>query len=241
MRIITVSIQKGGAGKSTTAALLAQAAAYKGRRVLLIDLDAQGNSTFLTGADGTRPAVYDLLNGAPAAGLIQNTAQGVDVIPANWTLATEASGPGTARRLQKALEPFKRYYDYIFIDTPSAAGEMQYNALQAATDLIIPIEADILNLQALYQIMDTARQFRKSNPALKRFYLVFTKYDSRGNITKQMRETIEQKARALNIKCLGAIRQAVVIKEAAAFQISLFEYAPQAKPAQDYLAVFEKL
>lgn len=241
MRVFAISIQKGGAGKSTTAAAFAQAAAYRGQRALLIDLDPQGNSSFLVKADATRLGAYDLLNGNPAAGLIQDTAQGVHVIPANWALATMKSGPGSARRLQKAIEPVKKDYDFIFIDTPSAAGEMQYNAMQAATDLIIPVQADTLSLQAFYQTTDTARQFGRSNPGLTRYYVLFTQYDARGSITRTMRGIIEDKAAAQGVASLGAIRGAVAIKEAAALQASLFKYAPRSNPARDYLQAFDDL
>ena len=134
MRIITIAVQKGGTGKTTTAAALAQAAAYKGRRALAIDLDPQGNLSVTLAAQMIPEAgnSYNLLMGLPAADLIQTTEQGIDVIPACLDLATISSGKGSARRLQRALEPIKNNYDLIVIDTPTAA-ELQYNALQAAT------------------------------------------------------------------------------------------------------------
>ena len=134
MQIITVAIQKGGTGKTTTAAAVVQAAAYRGRSVLAIDLDPQGNLSFTLAADTSKPGSYDLLGGAAAADLIQHK-PGYDVIPASWNLSTITSGRGSARRLQKAIEPLKKEYDLIVIDTPPTAGELQYNALQAATGL----------------------------------------------------------------------------------------------------------
>ena len=240
MQIFTVAIQKGGTGKTTTAAAIVQAAAYKGQKCLAVDLDPQGNLSFALAADTGRPGSYDLLEGAPAADLTQHRA-GYDIIPANWSLATATSGKGSARRLQRALEPIKKEYDLIVIDTPPTAGELQYNALQAATGLIIPLQADIYNLQSLYQIADTAQQIRGSNPDLSITGFVLTQYDGRSTIARQMKETIEQNAAAMGVPYLGAIRAAVAVKEAAALQQSLFEYAPKCKPAADYLAIYETI
>lgn len=240
MQIITVAIQKGGTGKTTTAAAVVQAAAYRGRSVLAIDLDPQGNLSFTLAADTGKPGSYDLLGGAAAADLIQHK-PGYDVIPASWNLSTITSGRGSARRLQKAIEPLKNSYDLIVIDTPPTAGELQYNALQAATGLIIPLEADIYNLQSLYQITDTARQIQQTNQALKILGFLLTQYDSRSTIARQMQETITDQAAAMGVPYLGAIRAAVAVKEAAALQRSLFDYAPKSKPAADYLALYDRI
>ena len=184
MKIITVAIQKGGTGKTTTAAALAQAAAYKGRKVLAIDLDPQGNLSFALGAQTAAETgtAYNLLMGLPAAQLIQTTAQGLDIIPTDRDLAAITSGTGSARRLRQALEPIKDNYDLIIIDTPPTAGELQYNALMAADGLIIPLEADAFNLQSLYQMTDTARQIQQSNTGLQILGVVFTQYDGRSII-----------------------------------------------------------
>lgn len=241
MQILTVAIQKGGTGKTTTAAAIAQAAVYRGRSVLAIDLDPQGQLGFTLAADTGKPGSYDLLGGAAAAGLIQHIRDGLDVIPASWNLSTITSGTGSARRLQRAIEPLKKEYDLIVIDTPPTAGELQYNALQAATGLIIPLQADIYNLQSLYQITDTARQIQGSNPELQITGFVLTQYDGRSTIARQMKETITGQAAAMGVPYLGAIRAAVAVKEAAALQQSLFEYAPKSKPAADYLALYETI
>lgn len=243
MDILTVAIQKGGTGKTTTAAALAQAAAHKGRRVLAIDLDPQGQLGFALAADNGPDAgnAYNLLSGTRPEKLIQTTPQGVDIIPAAWELQTLTSGPGSARRLQKAIEPLKKEYDLIIIDTPPTAGELQYNALQAATGLIIPLQADIYNLQSLYQITDTARQIQGSNPGLIIKGFVLSQYDGRSTIARQMKETITDTAEKLGVPYLGTIRQAVAVKEAAALQRSLFEYAPKSKPAADYMELYETL
>lgn len=242
MEILTVAIQKGGTGKTTTAAALTQAAAFKGKKVLAVDLDPQGNLTFALKANtGTGGSSFDLLQGKPAASVIRTVTPLIDVIPAAWELSTVKTEKGSARRLQKALEPIKSNYDLIIIDTPPTAGELQYNALQAATGLIIPLQADIYNLQSLYQITDTAKQMQQSNPALQIKGFILTKIDSRSTIARQMQENITIAANKIGVGYLGSIRTGVVIQEAAALQQSLFEYAPNSKPASDYLALLEHI
>ena len=239
--IYTIATQKGGTGKTTTAATLAQAAAYKGRKALAIDLDPQGNLTYSLAADDTQPGCYELLHGAPAADVIQTTPQGIDVIAASPDLQTETSGKGTARRLQRALEPIKGKYDLVIIDTPATPGELQYNALQAADRLIIPLEADAYNLQSLRQITEAAGQIKTSNPALTFAGIILTQFDPRPVINKQLREMLAENAAAQDIPYLGEIRKAVAVKEAAALQLSLYEYAPKSKPAADYLNIYAEL
>ena len=241
MQILTIANQKGGSGKSTTAAALAQAAAHRGRRVLLADLDPQGNASFFAGADATRPGAFEVLEGLPAAEAIQATAGGLDVIPASWNLQTISSGRGSARRLKAALEPLQGRYDLIIIDTPPTAGELQYNALMAADTLVIPLQADIVGLQGLYQMADTARQIQQSNPALTIRGYILTRSGGRSTLARQMAETIEARAQEMGIPFLMAIREAVAIREAQTLQRSLYEYAPRSKPAADYMDLFTLL
>ena len=145
MKTITIAAQKGGTGKTTTAALLAQAAAYNGNKTLIVDLDT-GNLSFIYGADRTRGTSYDLLTGTPAAEIIQQTnIEGLDIIPASLANSTITGGRGSANRLKEALQDVKRKYKYIIIDTPAGAGELQYNALTAADVLIIPVLCDALS------------------------------------------------------------------------------------------------
>lgn len=239
--IYTIATQKGGTGKTTTAAAIAQAAAHTGKAVLAIDLDPQGNYTYCLAADDNRPGSYELLHGAPAADVIQTTPQGIDVIAASPDLQTETSGKGTARRLQKALEPVKDNYDMIIIDTPATAGELQYNALQAADRLLIPLEADAYNLQSLAQITDAAEQIKSSNPGLQIAGVILTQYDPRPIINRQLLEMLTEAAAAQGIPFLGSVRKAIAVKEAAALQRSLFEYAPKSKPAADYMEIYTRL
>lgn len=236
MKILAIAIQKGGTGKTTTAAALSQAAHYNGKRVLGIDLDPQGNFTFAMGANSAAGNSYDLLNETPAAELIQEIEPGLDMIAASWNLSTETTGNGSATRLKRALEPLKKSYDLIILDTPATAGELQYNAIYAATDLIIPLEADIYNLQSLYQIVETAQQIQRDNNKFAISFII-TKLDNRSTLARTMQEKIIVAANDIGVKYLGSVKKGVVIQEAAALQRNLYRYAPGSKTAQDYINI----
>ena len=241
MKIITAAVIKGGTGKSTTVAALAQAAAQAGKKVLAIDLDPQANLSFFVGADPHAPGSYDLLHGADPAQLIQRTQQGIDAIAAAPDLATERTGPASAKRLQLALEPLKKGYDLILIDTPPTMGELTYNALQASTGLIIPLETDNSSLQGLFQITDIAQQFQQSNPALRITGVILTRYDARPKLNRYLRDVIAERAQEMGVPFLMGIRPGIAIREAQAMQRSLYEYAPRSKPAEDYKRLFEMI
>lgn len=241
MQIITTAVQKGGTGKTTTAAALAQAAAFEGQRVLCVDLDPQANYTFVLSANQNAPGSFQLLNGAPAADLIQKTPQGLDVIPASPDLAAIKTTPNSARRLADALEPIKQGYDFIFIDTPPTMGELTFNALRASTGLLIPLETDTNSLQGLYNVVDVARQMQRHTAALQILGTVLTRYDKRSNLNKYLKETIEEKGQEAGAPLLGTIRAGVAIREAQALQRSLYEYAPKSNPARDYMELYKAI
>ena len=239
MAVLAIAIQRGGTAKTTTAAALTQAAAAEGRRVLAIDLDPQGNFSFSMAADMNTRSSYDLIMGKTIAATdIQRTPCGAYMIPASWNLSTLTTARGSANRLRRAIEPLHSRFDLIIIDT---AGELQYNALQAATGLIIPLQADIFGLHGLYQIADTAAQFQNSNPDLSITGIIITKYNGRSTVSKQMQQTIMQAAAEMDIPYLGEIREGVAIREAQTLQQSLFEYAPKSKPAADYMKLYQSI
>lgn len=239
MQIITAAIIKGGAGKSTTIGALAQAAYASGKRVLVIDLDPQANVSSFIGADPAEAGTFELLHGASPEEVIQKTEQGIDIIAASSELATEKTTAASAKRLQAAIEPLKRKYDYIFIDTPPQMGELTFNGLQASTGIVIPLETDRGSLNGLYQITDIVREIQQSNPKASIIGTILTRYDARPKINKYMRDVIAEKGKEEGAPLLAEIRPGIALREAQALQKSLFEYAPKSKPAQDYMQLFE--
>ena len=239
MKIITTAVIKGGTGKTTTAAALAQCAADQGKKVLAIDLDPQANFTaMLSGRqDG---ASLKALHGAPNINLkeiIQTTPQKIDLLAGDPDLTAEKTTAGSISRLKEALDPVKRSYDLIIIDTPPQMGELVFNALMASTGLIIPLEADLNSLKGLMQITGIAEQIRQKNTRLKVLGAVLTRYDGRSNINKHIKGVIESSG----AKVIGTIRPGIAIKEAQSLQRSLYDYARRSKPAQDYLALYNKI
>ena len=242
--ILTIANQKGGTAKTTTAAAIAQGAAHRGRKVLVIDLDPQGNLTLFAGANAQHAGAFELMAGsAPACDCIQHTAAGnLDVIAASWNLSTISSSTGSAYRLHNALRPLQNVglYDLIVIDTPPTAGELQYNALIASTRLLIPLKPDTGSLQGLYQIADTAARIQQTNNALQIAGYLLT-CCGRSTLHRQLAAQIEEAASARGIPYCGSIRQGVAVQEAQTLQRSLYDYAPNSKPAQDYLTVLDAL
>lgn len=242
MKILAIANQKGGTGKTTTAAALAQAAALNGLKTLAIDLDPQQNLSFALNVKTGGKGSYELLNGADPESLIQHLSDNLDTIPGNWNLQTITTGQGSARRLEKAIAPITGRYDAIVIDTPPTAGELQYNALQAATGLIIPMRTAIYDLQAFLQIAETAKQFQNSsNKKLRLTGIVLTQYQPRSIIARQMEQSIEKAAQRYETQIIGRIRNGIAVQEAAAMRQSLYEYAPRAKPTADYMALYKAI
>lgn len=240
--IIAVNIQKGGTGKTTTAAALTQAAKYRGLRPLAIDLDPQGNLSLALRAQITRESgnSYSIFTGRPAADQIQRTAQDVEMIPAALELATVKSSRGSARRLELALEPVRGAFEPIIIDMPATPGELQYNALQAADVLLMPVIADSYNIQSIYQTIATANEIRKSNPRLQIAFIISCFY-GRSKHDKDVRQIIIEQGTTAGARYLGTVRQGAAIKEAALLRESLYRTKPRRGPALDYLEIFDKL
>lgn len=236
MKVITTAVIKGGTGKTTTAAALSQAAAASGTKVLAIDLDPQGNLTQTLGGNQDAAGSLALLHGRETT--IQKTTQGVDLIAAHPDLVAERTTPASAMRLQNALEALRRKYAFVFVDTPPQMGELTFNGIQAANMLLVPLETDRSSILGLYKIADIANAIRKTNPKLKAG-IVVTKYDGRPKLARYMLDEIRKTGEDMGAPVLGVIRSGISVREAQAFQESLFEYAPKSKPAEDYMQLFQ--
>lgn len=242
MEILTVAMQKGGTGKTTTALVLAQAAAYKKKRVLLIDIDPQADLTFTVGADTELQGSFELINGAAAEDTIQHITDKIDIIAGHSDLELLAQAEKGGRwRLKEALEPIKSNYDLIIIDTSPTVGELQYLALYAATSVIIPLQADSLCMKNLGKTITSINEKKQDNADLAIKGIIFTANSERTTIARQMQDAIINEAAELNVNYLGEVRKCVSIKEAQALQQSLYDYAPKCTAAEDYLSILRRV
>ena len=196
-RIIAVANQKGGVGKTTTCVNLVCALAQGGSRVLLCDMDPQGNSTSGMGVSKSGKGVYDLLiNGAEPKSVIQRTAWG-DVIPSG----KELSGAGVelvgreSREfiLKQALSGLKADYDYIFIDCPPSLELLTLNSLCAADSVLVPVQCEYYALEGLSDLLNTIRLIKRSlNPALEIEGVLLTMFVGRNNLSIQVAEEVKK-------------------------------------------------
>ena len=247
MKIITTAVIKGGTGKTSTTAALAQLAAHNGKKVLAIDLDPQSNlSMFLDGEPNTTGSL-EFLQGVVFADCMQETEQGIDLLSGHPDLAIEETKKDSTKRLYNAIKPIKKKYDYIFVDTPPTIGELTFNGLFACTDLLIPLETDSSSIQGLYNIIAIAHDVQKAQKEYKTsktlniLGVVLTRYDGRPNINKQVKLAVETICNNANVPFLGCIRPGIAIREAQANRQSLYDYAPKSNPAIDYMELFNKI
>ncbi|NCB51909.1 MAG: ParA family protein [Clostridia bacterium] len=197
-KVIAVANQKGGVGKTTTCVNLCAAITKRGRRVLLVDCDPQGNSTSGMGVSkDAMPNVYDVLvRGENAADCVIKTEFGF-VLPANKELsgATIELVKAEDREfvLKNALLPVKSEYDYIFIDCPPSLEILTVNALAAADSVLIPVQCEYYALEGIADLMTTVKLTkRRVNPALEVQGIVLTMYDSRTNFSEQVAAEVER-------------------------------------------------
>lgn len=247
MTVFAVSSQKGGTGKTSTAAAIATAAHHAGQKALAVDLDPQGSLTHILRGNGNAPGSYEILRGTPAASVIQRREGFPDLIPASLQLAgadaENSNRPGRDFLLQGALEPVRGLYDIIVIDTPPTLGTLLVNALTASDGVIIPVQADTFAMQSVYQLTDTIKQVQQyCNKSLTISGVLVTRYSSRTVLARDLKESLESKCSALGVHVFKTpIREGVAIKEAHTLQESLFEYAPRSNPAQDYMQLMAEL
>ena len=249
-QIITITNQKGGIGKSTTAQAIGVGySILKGYKVLLVDLDAQANLTIATGVNraGVKSS-FDLMskdNKATLEEVIQPVKENVDIIPASNSLSEISEHlPKIGRYdvLKKALAPVLNKYDVIVVDTPPALSDLTLNALMVATRVIVPAQADLFSLEAIKELSGTIQAVKEYNSELVVAGILLTRYQPRSILTQEMTDLINDTATALNTKLFNTrIREAIAIKEAQAMHDDIFSYAPNSKVAKDYEELLKEL
>jgi len=198
VKVIAVANQKGGVGKTTTCVNLCAAITKRGRRVLLVDCDPQGNSTSGMGVSkDAMPNIYDVLvRGENAADCVIKTEYG-SVLPSNKELSGATielvRTEGREFVLKNALLPIKSDYDYIFIDCPPSLEILTVNALAAADSVLVPVQCEYYALEGIADLMTTIKLTKRGiNPGLEVQGIVLTMYDSRTNFSDQVAAEVEK-------------------------------------------------
>jgi len=245
--------QKGGVGKTTTSVNLGSAVANLGKRVLMIDMDAQSNLTThlgLTGGMTEAPlvpefTVYDVLKGTKTIKeVLVNRSENIDIVPSSILLSAadlELGGMvGRELLLKRALDPVRDEYDVIIVDCPPALGLLSLNSLSAVDKVIVPVQSEYLALHGVRQLLDTIDQVRSIyNPELSVGGVLICMHDGRKKLAKAVAETIRDYFGDLVFKTI--IRDNVALAEAPANGQNIFEHAPKSAGAEDYLSLANEL
>lgn len=241
-RVIAIANQKGGVGKTTTAVNLSACLAELGKRVLLIDIDPQGNATSGIGVDRKRlkTSVYDvLLDEVPLLdAVVETRVRGLRLLPATIDLAGAEIElvPRISRetRLKLALEPVRDQFDFVLMDCPPSLGLLTINALTAADSILIPIQCEYYALEGLTQLMDTFRLVREAlNPSLEVEGVVLTMFDGRTNLSIQVVEDVKRYFKGQVYRSI--ITRNVRLSEAPSHGLPITMYDARSKGAEAYM------
>ena len=243
-RIIAVANQKGGVGKTTTAINLAACLAVKGKKVLIIDMDPQGNTTSGLGVDKSEleNTIYDLMIGESSIKdcIIKNVFEDMDMIPTNVDLAAaEIELIGIERKefiLKDEIDFIKDQYDYIIIDCPPALSMLTINAMTTANSVIVPIQCEYYALEGLSQLIHTINLVsERLNPELKIEGIVFTMYDGRTNLSIQVVENVRKNIGSNVYDSI--IPRNIRLAEAPSYGMPIIQYDPKSTGAEAYMAL----
>jgi len=246
-RILAIANQKGGVGKTTTSVNLAAGVAQAGRRVLLVDLDPQGNATMGSGVNksGLERTVYHVLLGIGEASNIRIRAEsGYDLIPANRELAGAevelVTLPNREGRLRGALERIDADYDFILIDCPPSLSLLTVNAFTAAEQVLIPMQCEYYALEGLSDLVGTIKRVRSHlNPRLEIAGLLRTMFDPRNTLAHQVSQQLEQHFGDKVYRTL--VPRNVRLAEAPSYGAPAVVWDRASKGAQAYLALTDEI
>jgi len=251
-KIIAVANQKGGVGKTTTSINLAAAMAKEGHKVLLVDLDPQGNASTGLGIEADQRAIttYDLLlsDDVPLEDVIQTTEfERLCIVPANADLSSAdielVSNEKRSFLLHDALRQPKMEdygFDFILIDCPPSLSLLTVNAMIAANSVLVPLQSEFFALEGLSQLMLTIREVRQiGNPDLRIEGVVLTMFDKRNNLSQQ----VEQDARGTlgELVFSTVVPRNVRLSEAPSFAMPVLDYDPESKGAVAYRALAKEI
>lgn len=244
---IAVFNQKGGVGKTTTVINLSACLASKGKRVLMLDIDPQGNTTSGIGIDKTvlEKTIYDVLinNDDPRSCIIETNRENLFIIPSSVQLAgAEIELTEINRRelkLREAISSIKSDYDYIFVDCPPSLGLLSINALSAVDSVLIPIQCEYYALEGVSQLMNTIKLVKKSlNPDLDIEGVVLSMFDGRTNLSIQVVDEVKKYFRGKVYTIM--VPRNVRLAEAPSYGLSIIDYDMKSKGAEAYLELAEE-
>lgn len=247
-RILAVANQKGGVGKTTTAINLSACLAAKGKRVLAIDMDPQGNMTSGLGIDknGVEYTIYDLILGeASIENVICKDAQdNLDVMPSNVDLsAAEIELIGVEEKeyiVHKEVERVRNQYDFIIIDCPPSLNTLTINAMTTADSVLVPIQCEYYALEGLSQLIHTIELVKERlNPELYMEGVVFTMYDARTNLSLQVVENVKDNLQQTIYKTI--IPRNIRLAEAPSHGLPIHLYDPKSAGAESYMLLADEV
>lgn len=242
-RRIAVFNHKGGTGKTTTAVSIAAGLAAKGKRVLLVDTDAQGNVSVSLGAGSERSLYHVLVMGLRVADTVKEVRPNLDLLPSNETLAAAelylAGRQNRDRVLADRLSPAAGDYDYVVLDCSPSLSLMNQNALVFADSVLVPVACDYLSLVGVRQVLKTVKNVNSLlHHPVQIWGVLPTFYDGRAKICNEAVSTLKDH---FGEKCLPPIRAAIKVKEAPSVGQTIFEYAAGSNAAEDYGVIVDRI